>query len=88
MIRLEIKIDSVNQAVEIVKNAIDLDYDVDFTNGYCYFDAKSLLGVLSADLSKPCSVIIHADEMDASIRGFIDSIKSTISMEERNYEKQ
>ena len=51
MINLEIKINSAIDAVNLVKKAGNLKYDADFSNGRCLVDAKSILGVLSADFS-------------------------------------
>lgn len=54
-------------SVEKVKGFIDItrsaSFDIDLISGRnTYLDAKSLLGVLSCDCSKPLILDIHADE--------------------------
>ena len=54
-------------SVEKVKGFIDItrsaSFDIDLISGRnTYLDAKSLLGVLSCDCSKPLVLDIHADE--------------------------
>lgn len=78
MISIKIKIESTEEAIELVKKAGKLDYDTNFTNGRCFVDAKSLLGVLCADFSRPCKLMIIADQTDEAIEDFISSIKDEI----------
>lgn len=78
MISIEIRLHSVEEVVDLVTKASKLSYDANFTNGRCYVDAKSILGVLSADFSEPCKIIIIADKKDEKIAEFIDSIKDKI----------
>ncbi len=54
-------------SVEKVKGFIDItrsaSFDIDLISGRnTYLDAKSLLGVLSCDCSKPLILDIHADD--------------------------
>ena len=54
-------------SVEKVKGFIDItrsaSFEIDLISGRnTYLDAKSLLGVLSCDCSKPLILDIHADE--------------------------
>lgn len=53
-------------SVEKVKDFVDItrgsSYDIDLISGKnTYLDAKSLLGVLSCDCSKPLRLDIHAE---------------------------
>lgn len=88
MINIELKLNSTEEAIELVKKASELTYDTNFTNGRCYVDAKSILGVLSADFSQPCKLIIIADKLDEAIESFIQSINDKIvSMEVNENER-
>lgn len=51
-------------------------FDVDIASGRYIIDAKSLMGVLSLDLSKPIEVRIAADGAD--VEDFLDDIKEYI----------
>lgn len=88
MITINVKIENQNDAIELVKKAGKLECDADFTNGRCFVDAKSILGVLSADFSGECKIIILTDKMDDQIHEFLESIKDNIvSMEDINERK-
>ncbi len=53
---------------ESVKNFVNItnrySYDMDLRAGRYVVDAKSILGIMSLDLSKPISLEIYADECD------------------------
>ncbi len=55
--------------IERVKNFVNavtrLDCDVDIVSGRYVIDAKSIMGIFSADLSKPVDVRIHAEGTEA-----------------------
>lgn len=78
MIEIKVKINSTEEAINLVKEADKIINDVDFTNGRVLVDAKSLLGVLATDFSQPCKLIILSDDLNSSINGFIDTIKNNI----------
>ena len=78
MIEIQVKINSIEEALKIVKLAERLDNDIDFTNGRVVVDAKSIIGVLSADFSKPCNIIILGNNNDDGVENFINSIKEHI----------
>lgn len=78
MITINVKINTQNEAIDLVKKASLLECDADFTNGRCFVDAKSILGVLSADFSNECKIIILADKIDEQIQNFLDSIKENV----------
>jgi len=78
VINIKIKLDSVEEVIDLVKRTSKLTYDTNFTNGRCFVDAKSILGVLGSDFSEVCNLIILADERDKNIDDFIDSIKDNI----------
>lgn len=78
MIEIQVKINSTEEALRIVKEADKLDNDVDFMNGRVMVDAKSVIGVLSSDFSRPCKIVILADRTDSGVEAFIQSIQENI----------
>lgn len=78
MIEIQVKINSVEEALRIVKEADKLDNDIDFTNGRVMVDAKSVIGVLSSDFSKPCKIVLLAERSDPGVKEFIQTIQDNI----------
>lgn len=78
MIEIQIRINSTEEALELVRQADKLQNEVDFTNGRVLVDAKSILGVLTADFSRPCKLIILTDHKEADVEDFIASIRDNI----------
>lgn len=52
-----------------VKNFVNIvneyDFDIDLVSGRYIVDAKSIMGIFSLDLSKPITMRIHTDELEA-----------------------
>lgn len=66
-IKVNMGIKVLLNSVEKVKGFIDItrsaSFEIDLISGRnTYLDAKSLLGILSCDCSKPLVLDIHADE--------------------------
>uniref|UniRef100_UPI000BE2FFFB HPr family phosphocarrier protein n=1 Tax=Lacrimispora amygdalina TaxID=253257 RepID=UPI000BE2FFFB len=80
MIEILLKINSSEEALKLVTLANKLDNDIDFSNERVVVDAKSVMGVLSTDFSKPCKITIYTDLIDQSIDLFIKSIENIIKM--------
>ncbi|RHB42263.1 HPr family phosphocarrier protein [Enterocloster aldenensis] len=78
MIEIQVKINSTEEALRIVKEADKLDNDVDFMNGRVMVDAKSVIGVLSSDFSKPCKIVLLAERSDPGVETFIQTIQDNI----------
>lgn len=74
MVKLNVKLEAINDVKEFV-NAVTLcDYDVDLVSGRYSIDAKSIMGIFSLDLSKPVELQAHvdnADELVAKLDKFI-----------------
>ena len=66
----KIKLSSAADAKEFVRRAVECDFDVDVFYNRVIIDAKSILGVLSLDLTKELTV-----EFDGENREFEDSGK-------------
>ena len=66
MVKLTVKIVSMQDADKFNKLCSKFDCDMDLQCGKYYVDAKSIMGIFSLDLSKPIDLNIHADgDVDA-----------------------
>lgn len=68
---------SKERAKQFVDQASKVDYDMDLIIGKNVIDAKSLIGVLSFDLSKPVLLKILADK-ESDVQEFLDNINDII----------
>lgn len=57
--------DNVKKFVSIVDK---LDYDVDLLDGSVVVDAKSLIGVMTMDLSEKLELRLHTDNEDKALK--------------------
>lgn len=57
----KIRLNSIENAVDFVTVCSDFDCDVDYIMGSQMLDAKSIVGVLSTDLSKEAVVRVHTN---------------------------
>ena len=64
MNRRKIKLNETNQAKEFVKAAEKCDFDIDVFYNRVIIDAKSILGVLSLDLTKILTVQYSGENSD------------------------
>ena len=67
MVKLTVKIVSMQDADKFNKICSKFDCDMDLQSGKYYVDAKSIMGIFSLDLSKPINLNIHGDEDNAEI---------------------
>lgn len=59
---VKVLLDSVDKVRDFVAITRSASYDIDLISGrHTYLDAKSLLGVLSCDCTKPLVLDIHAE---------------------------
>ncbi len=76
MVKLTVKIVSMQDADKFNKLCSKFDCDMDLQSGKYYVDAKSIMGIFSLDLSKPIDVEIHADEKSkAECEKLIEELK-------------
>ena len=66
----KIKLSSAADAKEFVRRAVECDFDVDVFYNPVIIDAKSILGVLSLDLTKELTV-----EFDGENREFVEFLQ-------------
>ena len=60
---VKVLLDSVDKVKDFVDITRSASYDIDLISGrHTYLDAKSLLGVLSCDCTKPLVLDIHAEQ--------------------------
>lgn len=78
MIKVNIQIKTNADAVHMVESAMQMPCDVDFSNGRRITDAKSLLGVLSSDFSKPCVLSINDERNTEHVKEFLNAIKDIL----------
>jgi phosphotransferase system HPr-like phosphotransfer protein len=65
MKKVNINLDSIEKVREFVDTISKFKADFDITSGTKDIDAKSILGFLTLDLSKPMNLTIHdSDETD------------------------
>lgn len=72
MKKKKIMLSSVNDAKAFVEAAGKCDFDVDIYYNSMMIDAKSILGVLSMDLSRVLTVQLHGD--DETFEAFLDRL--------------
>ena len=65
MVKLTVKIVSMQDADKFNKLCSKFDCDMDLQSGKYYVDAKSIMGIFSLDLSKP--LILNADTDDEEL---------------------
>ena len=70
MITAQVLLNNIESVNRFVAKMSEKDYDVDLVSGKYLVNAKSMMGVLSLDLTKP--VIVNAETDDES---FLEEIK-------------
>ena len=74
MVKLTVKIVSMQDADKFNKLCSKFDCDMDLQSGKYYVDAKSIMGIFSLDLSKAITMEIHSDDC----QDFLNEIKPFI----------
>jgi len=59
---LAIHLKTIRDVQEFVRIVNEFPYDVDLTSGRYVVDAKSIMGILSLDLSKPLQLDIQSED--------------------------
>ena len=65
-----IKLNSIEKVKNFVNQVSTFDCDVDVLYRRYILDAKSIMALLSADLTEPLKVVIHTDDYDELKRFF------------------
>lgn len=74
MKKITIKINSIEDIKKFQDEITKFETDIDITRGRYIIDAKSMLGILTIDLSKPIDVVLHSDD-EAEINNFKEIMK-------------
>ena len=61
---MKIKLNTLNDANNLVKSIDKYDYDIDAVYGRYVIDAKSIMGLLSLGIPKEIFIIIHTNNKD------------------------
>ena len=64
MLEKKIQLKAFSDVKEFVKAAEKCEYDVDVFYNRVVVDAKSILGVMSMDLTRPLTVKYHVEDQD------------------------
>ena len=64
MLEKKIQLKAFSDVKEFVKAAVKCEYDVDVFYNRVVVDAKSILGVMSMDLTRPLTVKYHVEDQD------------------------
>ena len=72
MTQSKIKLNATEEVQEFVNAASKCDFDIDIYYNRFLIDAKSILGILSMDLTKVLTVECHGDskEFDRTLKKF------------------
>ncbi len=62
MTSVNILLSSINDVKNLVNIVCKYDFDIDLSSGRYVVDAKSIMGILSLDLSKPIKVDIFSED--------------------------
>lgn len=73
MKEVKIKLSSMQDAKDFVRLAGKCDFDIDLYYGHMMIDGKSLIGVLSMDLSKV--LLLKYDGSDAEFEAYVDTLR-------------
>lgn len=62
MTQVKIRLQQVDQVKDFVNLLSRYPYEIDLVSGRYTFDAKSLLGIYSLDLSNPLTLVIYSED--------------------------
>ena len=66
MMKMQVRLDTPNQAMQFVNSMSKCVYDADLKSGMHMVDAKSILGVMAMALGRDVELLIHAEENQCS----------------------
>ena len=62
--RVTVNLNSITKVNKFVNETTKFESDIDIISGRYICDSKSVMGVLSYDLSKPVDIMIHSDNYE------------------------
>lgn len=63
MLHLKIKLSMISEIEEFISEVNKIKDDVDLIKGRYIIDAKSIMGLMSLDLSTPVEIAIHSTDI-------------------------
>ena len=69
---VQISLNSIDKVKSFVNDITKFDYDFDLVSGRYVIDAKSIMGILSLDLSKPIIVNIENPDTYESFKSRVE----------------
>ena len=75
MVKLTVKIVSMQDADKFNKLCSKFDCDMDLARGKYYVDAKSIMGIFSLNLNEPLELIADTDDEQRVEKMFADFIQ-------------
>ena len=73
---LQISLNSIDKVKSFVNDVTKFDCDFDLVSGRYVIDAKSIMGIFSLDLSKPITLIVHAEENAEEIMAVLENYRA------------
>lgn len=73
---VQINLNTIDKVKSFVNTIVRFDCDFDIVSGRYVIDAKSIMGIFSANLSKPLQLKIYAD--DESMESILEALKPYI----------
>jgi len=64
MIKKKIHINTIDDIKRFNQAVISADCDIDLTHGRYTVDAKSLMGIMTLDLTKTVGIVFHTDNLE------------------------
>ena len=74
----KIKLENIGDAKEFVTEAMKCKFDIDISYNHVVVDAKSILGVLSLDLTKVLTVRTHGES--ESFENYLNGVSAAMEM--------
>lgn len=62
MCEVEIKLNTIEDVKNLVSNITEFECDFEIVSGRFVVDAKSIMGILSLDLSKKLMLVVQSDD--------------------------
>ena len=64
MLTKEVRLETIEKVKDFVNAVRDIDSNIDIGSGHYIIDGKSIMGILSLDLSKALRVVVHCTTED------------------------
>ncbi len=68
MLTKEVKLETIEKVKDFVNAVRDIESNIDIGSGHYIIDGKSIMGILSLDLSKPLRVVVHCKDEKEQFR--------------------